>query len=259
MSMATALPGQLLLDGVPPSSLRLGYKTQQGPDSIRMNYRAANNDFLNQPIPGQEVSRFIMGELEAEYVDNTVHLDRVTAIDIVNLNTNPLPMNMTKEYSWGLKIDYAPRNKLCSDCSNFGLESKIGRSGRINDRILLYGLVGGRMHTPDSRTENYATMVTEAGTVLNVTDRVTAHASAIHYVNLVSGKPEYVASLDMSFNLRPGLDYRIGIDGNDDDAAFTGHLLFTSIKADAVLTPTHLRRGRPVAASSSRFWGAYFA
>ncbi len=160
---------QPLPDTRQPSSVRLESGVHDGNAFGRLTVRAANNDMLDAPITGQEVSKFIMGAAQLEYGDTDLSLRKVVALDIVNFNTNPLPILLTREYSWGFRMDYSPRNELCAECRSAGVEGTIGRAIRVDDEVLVYGLGGGRVHTKENDTGSYANLVVQVGSVMNVT------------------------------------------------------------------------------------------
>ena len=135
-----------LLTSQPASVLRMGYGVRKNSDFASVSYRVANNDFLDSPDPKREVSKFVMGKIEAEVYKKTARLTNANLIDIVNFNTNPLPMRTTKEYSWSMNVGYSQRSRICSKRSTFEIEAKWGAATRVNDRAMLYVLMGGGIH-----------------------------------------------------------------------------------------------------------------
>jgi hypothetical protein len=178
------------------------------------SYRVANNDLLSRPSPGQETSRFIMGELGIEVDDGSVDLRKLVLFDLVNINTNPLPSRMTHEGSWSLALDYAPRNLLCTDCSNFGLEGRLGRSLRPSAQLLFYGFAGARVHTRDLDTDSYFQLSSEVGSVINPTEKSILKLSAEVYVDPTSGDVMWHAGVDFALTLTRHTEFRVGYERN---------------------------------------------
>ena len=172
-------------NSLPPSLVRIDTGFKNDKNFNRISIRAANNDLLDIPISGQEVSRFIMGAAQMEYTDTNLKLRRLVALDILNLNTNPLPLTLTKEYSWGFKIDYSPRGEFCQNCDSAGVEGKVGRAVRFNDNIIMYGLGGARIHSKENDIDSYANLVFDAGTVINLTSTLNMNLGA-QYIQSIS-------------------------------------------------------------------------
>jgi len=201
----------------PPSVFRLGYGSRNGEGFIKMGLRIANNDFLNKPNPGQEVSKFIMGEIEAEATENSLDLSKIIFVDVLNINTNPLPMKMTKEYSWEFKVDYSPNNNICAGCSTFGLEGKAGKASRVNDKMMLYGLAGVRVHTLDHQSDDFFTLLSEAGAVINISTNSIVGLSTNYDFGTISNERDYLLKGEWAYNGNKNFDYRIGIEDDGKD------------------------------------------
>ena len=213
-------PAYTLLTSQPASVLRIGYQNNKEGESVKIGYRAANNDFLNPRNPGQEVSKFTMGEIETEIKNDSLHLHKLVAVDILNLNTNPLPMRMTNEYSWGMKIDYAAPNNICSKCSNAGIEGKLGTAARINKDLMFYGLAGGRLHTIASSNQDFITGVSELGSVINTSEHTILVLTANYNIDAISGHPEYLLKANFGINLSKDIDCRMSLENNAKGSAF---------------------------------------
>jgi hypothetical protein len=194
---------QTITDSRPASQLRLDAGTLNNHGLVRLSYRSANNDLLDKPLSGQEISRFLMGAARLDIAENKVKLRKVTAIEILNLNTNPLPMSLTNEFSWGLRIDYAPRNELCIDCESAGIEAKFGRAFRINKNMLLYGLAGGRAHSEEHDTRSYGNLVAEAAGIFTVSDSLAFHTGA----QFTRDATHEADDITFTFEARQQLDY----------------------------------------------------
>ena len=206
-----------LLSSQPASVIRTGYGIREDSHFAKISYRVANNDFFNIPGPGQEISKFIMGEMETEITDESIRLTQATVIDIVNFNTNPLPIRVTKEFSWGLKVDYSPRSVICSKCSTFGVEAKGGTASRISSRTMLYGLIGGRIHTKLGNDRGIFTTVSEAGVFINVTKKLILGLSANHYYDAVFDNSEYFLKAEAGFNFSRNYDFRARLESDGED------------------------------------------
>jgi hypothetical protein len=76
-----------LLTSQPASVLRMRYGVRKNSDFVSVSYRVANNDFFDSPDPNQEISKFVMGKLEAEIDGSSARMTNATLIDIVNFNT----------------------------------------------------------------------------------------------------------------------------------------------------------------------------
>lgn len=198
----------------PPSVIRAGGGVRDGRGFQSYSYRVANNDLLDRPSPGQEASRFIMFELGIEVDGGSADLRKLVIFDLVNINTNPLPSRMTHEGSWSLTLDYAPRNLLCTDCSNFGLEGRLGRSIRPSAQLLFYGFAGARVHTRDSDTANYFQLSSEIGSVINPTEKSALELSAEVYVDPASGDATWHAGIDFALTLTPHAEFRVSYERN---------------------------------------------
>ncbi len=206
-----------LLTSQPASVLRMGYGVRKNSDFASVSYRVANNDFLDSPDPKREVSKFVMGKIEAEAYENTVRLTNATLIDIVNFNTNPLPMGITKEYSWSMNVGYSQRSRVCSRCSTFGMEAKWGAANRVNSRAMLYVLMGGRIHTKQGNRRGIVTMMPEIGGFINMTRRSILGVSATYHNDLVLDHSEYFLKVNTGFNISRNIDIRVAVESDGDE------------------------------------------
>ena len=206
------------LETKPPSQLRFGYGNRNGSNYQTLGYRVADHDLLNSPSAGQEISTLIMGELEIERGDDATRVRKVVFFNVTNINTNPLPVWMTKERSWSLSLDYSPRSRACLNCSDFGLEGRTGRANRINPRFMIYGFAGARLHTSTSLYDNIFTVTAELGTLINIGDLAVVGIRGKAYSDVSSGETDWVSSLELAINPKSRFDVRVGYErqGSDD-------------------------------------------
>jgi hypothetical protein len=195
-----------------PSLFRLGSGAREGQSVQTVGYRVANNDFLNTPSPGQEISQFIMGELELERSDSSFDISKLVFVNIVNLNTNPLPASLARAYSWGVSVDYSSRSRACSECSDFGLEGRLGKAARINASSLYYALGGGRIHSSSGPKDGYATVTAEVGAIWNVGQLSVLHLRGSAYHDVKSDQTEGVWRLEVAINPDGPFDFRLGVE-----------------------------------------------
>jgi len=165
------------------------------------------------------VSKFLVGAIEAEITENSIDITEFVLIDIVNLNTNPLPWRMTHEFSWGFKIDYSPRNNICIDCSTFGTEAKFGAATRLSSKTLLYGLAGGRLHTRQNNKNDIFSLILDTGAIINISNSFILGLEASYYFDPVSGATEYLLKANLGFNFSRNYDYRMSIEGDGEGFA----------------------------------------
>lgn len=196
----------------PPSVLRIGAGVRDGRGVQTISYRVANNDFLNRPNPGQEISRFVMGEVGLEVDHGSIDLRTVVLIDVVNVNTNTLPTSMTHERSWSLTVDYSSRSRLCSDCSNFGIEATVGRSLRPSASVLFYSFAGVRIHTAERDSDNYCELTSEVGSVINTTERSILKLSGKAYIDTFTGERDGHWGIEFAFNPKRHMDFRVSLE-----------------------------------------------
>jgi len=217
-------PTESLLTSQPSSTIRIGYGIREEFDFLKINYRAANNDFLNTPGPGQEVSKFLAVAIEAEIAEHSIDITEFALLDIVSLNTNPLPWTLTHEFSWDFKIDYAPRNNICIDCSTFGTEAKFGTAARLSSDILLYGLAGGRLHTRLNNQKDIFSFILEAGTIINLPKNLILWLEGNYYYDPASESTEYLLKANLGYNFSKNYDFRMSIEGDGQDLAAIARL-----------------------------------
>lgn len=204
-----ATPFRSLAEERPPSSVRLDAGHSSGHGFTQLTFRAANNDLLDTPISGQEVSRFLMGGAQLEWRESQVKLRKLVVVDILNLNTNPLPESITGQFSWGMRIDYAPRNELCLDCSSAGIEGKVGKSLRLSDDVLLYGLGGVRLHSEEADIESYANLMAEYGVVANLTEDLAMQLGGQFVQDVEGHGSDSTLLFEARQKLSPRLDWRV--------------------------------------------------
>jgi hypothetical protein len=210
-----------LLDYRPTSVLRSGYTNRNGKNNLTVRYQIANNDLLNKPMAGQESSRFIMGAVEADISDDDIQIRDFTIADITNLNTNALPMSLTNEFSWQVKIGYGHRNRVCDSCGSFGVTTKAGKTIKLNDNTLLYGLVGGRFNSKKTDGYKYVTAVSENGILLDMEEMGKLNIGLDFNMDVDRGEPEYIVKSDYSINITPNSDIRI-----EAESDFEGNSMF---------------------------------
>lgn len=220
VSIASASPKQhrSLIDARPPSAIYLESGFKDSSAVSQFTYRAANHDLLDTPIDGQEISRFLMGGFQLEQNEHQdIKLNKVTLLDIMNLNSNPLPMSVTKEYSWGLRIDYAPRDEFCHDCKSVGIESRIGSSSRITQDLLLYGLTGARVHTLEQDIDSYANMTATIGAINTINDKLALHLQSTYRLDLFNHEDDLTETIETRYKLTDRLDLRVSVATNNSE------------------------------------------
>ncbi len=154
--------------------------------------------------------------METEITEKSARLTKATLIDIVNFNTNPLPIRVTKEFSWGMKVDYSPRSDVCSNCSTLGVEPKGGIATRLNSQLMLYGLTGGRIHTKQGNRGIF-TWVSEVGAFINITRNILLGLSANYYNDPILGHSEYILKGNVGFNMSRNYDFRVSVESDGED------------------------------------------
>lgn len=216
-----------LADSRPTASLRLDYGIQSADDVFRLSYRPANNDLLDMPITGQAISRFTMGNAQLDWRNDDLTIRRVVVADILNLDPNPLPLSVSQAYSWGMRIDYAPRTELCTNCRSAGVEGKVGRTYQLDDAMIAYALFGSRVHSMEEDTESYANLVAELGAVAQFQQGTAVHLNAQYLQAADQPAGDYVLSAELRQQLNEQFDLRFttATDG-DSTLATTGLAYF---------------------------------
>lgn len=217
-------PSYTLLKSRPSSAISAGYRMRQSEEVMMFDYRAANNDFLTPTNPGQEVAKFVMGEIEGEIAEDSLKIKKAVIVDILNINTNPLPRRFTNEHSWGMKIDYAASNNICNECANFGIEGKVGSATRVNENIILYGLAGGRVHTTNNHTYDILSAVSEIGTVVNTSENSIFTFATNYNIDPIYGDSEYIFKANLGINFSKNFDYKMGVENNGTDSVITASI-----------------------------------
>ncbi|MFM9890717.1 MAG: DUF4105 domain-containing protein [Rickettsiales bacterium] len=209
--MQKELPFHSLPDSRPEGSLRadIGYSDHASNGFTRLTYRPANNDLLDNPISGQSRSRFLMGNAQIELEDHQLRLRKLVVADILNLNTNPLPTSLTNEYSWGMRIDYSPRTELCTHCDSAGIEGKIGKATYVSRDLLVYGLVGARLHSWEEDTRSLANISGEFGAIVTPNETYAFQLGG-QYARALDGRGEdIVFNFEGLMRLSPQFDARV--------------------------------------------------
>ncbi|MDD9919832.1 MAG: DUF4105 domain-containing protein [Alphaproteobacteria bacterium] len=216
--------GTTLLNNKPSSVIQAGTIHRKKTTGALLRYQIANNDLLTQRLPGQEISRFIMGAAEVEVQKGNISPHKVTLIDIANINTNPLPSRLTKEYSWSINIDYTARNLTCTKCKTFGIESKLGKAARLNDSLAVYGLTGGRLHHKRTDHHRYVSLEAETGGVWDINTTTKLKAGVDISVDPIKGNPEYLTHGTLALDITKNKDIRLHIENNGHTTAATALL-----------------------------------
>lgn len=201
------------------SVIRIGYGWNRDNDFIKIGYRATNNDLLNIPKSGQEFSQFYMGNFELKKSDNDVKISKFILAEVMNLDTNPLPMSLTKKFSWHFKADYSERNNLCYDCSNAGIEAKLGKAIRLNDRAMAYLLTGARMHTIEENRDSFLTETTDAGFMLKTSENSVLGISTNFSYNIQDNTWDKLYKTEFSYSPKSYFDYRASIENDGKESA----------------------------------------
>lgn len=196
------------------SVVRWGYTQREGEDAATLKYQIANNDLLDKPMAGQEKSRFIMGAIEAEITENEVNLRDLTIVDIANLNTNALPMTMTKEYSWGIRLGYNHRNRICDSCGSVGVTGTVGKAERLSENILVYSLAGARLNHKKVEVYDYVTLVSESAALFDLNDYGRLNLGVNFDFDPKGSDLETVAKIDYAIDISKNNDLRLGVESN---------------------------------------------
>lgn len=209
------MPDLSPLNARKPSFLRVGMGLAEQEPFQLLQYRIANNDFLEPRALGQEVSHFTMGDVEIKIKDSAVSLNRLVLVELRSLSTSILPSDTGKVRSWGLAVDYKSRSNLCEDCKDFGFTTQAGKAVRTGSRSLLYGLGGARLHTRSGIEDEFLTMQTEAGAVLDVTENWKMHAFGRGYWGATSSERDWLWGVDVAFNPKSRFDIRMAVEKFD--------------------------------------------
>lgn len=210
---------QTLLNDKPSSLLRVGSKFRNEKDAATIRYQIANNDLLDTPMPGQENSRFVMGAIETDFLKSDIDLRELTVVDIANLNTNPLPMRITNEFSWGIKIGYGNQNRVCDNCGAFSFTGKLGKAIRLNDKLMVYSLSGVKLNHKEVNNQRYASIVSENFVITNVSEKINALIGIDLTIDPILGNPAYIMRTDFSYDLDKTKDIRLGYETNMHESA----------------------------------------
>ncbi|MEG9861804.1 MAG: DUF4105 domain-containing protein [Parvularculales bacterium] len=202
------------LDSNAVSSLRLTVGMRDSESFARLGYRIANNDFLTAPNPGQEASTFIVADMETELSDDSIEFHKFTLLDLKNINTNPLPLSLTGEFSWSFKINYAARNNLCTDCKRFNLEGGIGTATRLNQYMMLYGLTGINLHNRSNDNEEPFSSFSELGVVLYVNEYIRATLTSHYEYDPLENRDWKLFKANASYDIRKNNDIRFSVESD---------------------------------------------
>ncbi len=202
-----------------PGSVQVGYLSKPDKDALNLRFQASNNDLLTAPFEGQEASRFIMGAAEIETSFEDVSLKRVTLLDIASLNTNPLPSSFTGEYSWSLKAEYGPRNNICDKCSSAGVDAKIGKAVRLNEDLMLFGLIGGQVNSRETSHNDILMLTSENGVLIDVSPRARLLAGINIEASPERGDPAYLYKGSLSYDISPQTDIRMSLENDGEESA----------------------------------------
>ena len=204
-----------------PSYLQAGYTVRSGKDSINLRYQASNNDLLTMPLAGQEASHFIMGAAEVALTEHKLDLSKVTLIDIASLNTNPLPMSLTGEYSWSVKAEYGARNDICQKCSTASLDGKIGKAQRLNENLMLYTLVGGQVNYKETSYNDHLMLTSENGALFTLDGKTRLNTEINADVSPIHGNPGYLFKATLAHDLSSQTDIRFSAENDGENSAAT--------------------------------------
>lgn len=211
-----------LLSAQAVSMLNTGWAHRNGRNYASIYYQLTNNDLLKQPLYGQEISQFIMGALRADVHANQLNIRKLTVVDVLNLNTNPLPFSLTNEFSWRFSAGYNARNRSCKNCSTAGLRFQAGKSVRFNPNTLWYAMGGARVNSRMRDGYDFASWLSDTALLHRVNDSQTLKLG----VNLTSNsdfhEQEVVTSLDYAISLSKTRDIRFAIESDSDKRTFFG-------------------------------------
>lgn len=202
-----------------PAALQVGYIVRPGADALGIRYQASNNDLFTTPLAGQEASRFIMGAAEAEFTADTANIRKVTLLDIASFNTNPMPMRITGDYSWGLRMEYGPRNLVCRKCSAITAEGKLGMANRATDDLMLYTLWGAQLNHRQTAFNDYLMLVSENGALWTMDEDWKLGMGLTIEVSPLQGNPAYLPNTTLAYDIAPQSDLRFVLEHDGNNAA----------------------------------------
>jgi hypothetical protein len=209
-----------------PSAIQVGYTVRPDNDALLLRYQVGNNDLYTSPFEGQEASRFLIGAVEAEATSHTINLHKVTLLDIASFNTNPLPMKITKEYSWAIRAEYGARNEICTKCSAITAEAKIGKASRLNDHLMIYSLIGPQVNHRQTAYNDYLMLTAENGALIDLDQSNKLGVGVDIDVSMGHGNPSYLFKSTFVHKLASQRDLRFTIENDGKDSAGTVRLGF---------------------------------
>lgn len=201
------------------SAVQIGYIARSGDDALNFRFQAANNDLLTKPFEGQEASRFIFGAGEVDVTQNDLKLRSLTLLDIMSLNTNPLPAKATGEYSWALKAAYEPRNLICEACSTLNMDAKAGKAWRVSEGWLLYSLIGGQVNNKQTQMNDILMVTSENGALINLGESTRLNVEANIEVSPLEGNPGYLFRGAVARDLTTQSDIRFSLENDGSHSA----------------------------------------
>ncbi len=202
-------PKGSILEHRPTSTLRTGYAHRNSQNAFSVKYQIANNDLIDNIIPRQEKSRLIMGAIEFDLYKDNIDLRDITLIDITNLNTSLSLTPLTSEYSWQVKLGYEHINQSCDKCAAFGFTGKVGKSIRITDQSLTYGLIGGRINHKETLKNDYVSLLGNTGIIFDINEKNKLNTELFYSSNLQFNKKDLSIKIDYSHQLDTETDIRI--------------------------------------------------
>lgn len=150
-----------------------------------------------------------MGAIELDLYKDNIDLRDLTLIDITNLNTSLSLTPLTSEYSWQVKLGYEHINQSCDKCSSFGFTGKVGKSIRITDQSLAYGLIGGRINHKETLKNDYVSLLGNTGIIFDINEKNKLNTELFYSSNLQFNKKDLSIKIDYSHQLDTETDIRI--------------------------------------------------
>lgn len=203
-----------LLNYKPISVLRSGLLRRNDKNYASFNYQMSNNDLMDAPMYGQERSKVIMGSLQLDVSDDSIQIRDLTFIDIMNLNTNPLPMWLTNEYSWQLRVAYDHRNNICNSCGSLGVTGKFGKSIRFNKNVMGYTMAGATLRHREVSNFGFVSLVSDSAIIYNHDALSTYKIGLMAIYDPFKEESDAVLSGEYAYKLTSDKDIRISYEQN---------------------------------------------
>ena len=180
-----------------------------------IHLRLAYYDFLSEPIAHAPDSALSMFDFKFKSLDQRFYLSDLDLLLIDSLNVSQTNLKGDSDWSWNLRVGFAPYSYACINCPVAFIASGVGKSYRIG-AFTLYSMVLGQIQDNVMGSGNF-NLDWRMGIILLSRSKLTFHYDQRYrlYLKDMYDLSRFLGEFYANFRIRQNMNLRLAIKHNE--------------------------------------------